>query len=410
MEQIGENSLKKLPSDTFCVLPFMHAAVSPTGSFRVCCNSNPKNNKIMKTPDKEFKMFRDDINDAWNSPDYKKIRKQFIDGERPETCQRCFREEDAGIRSPRIGYNEKWWRDDVQVAEEIPLDIRYVDIRLGNLCNLKCRMCNPWSSSMWVKDWNKIVHTAELAPNEPLSDNDLDWMGQLGEWPDRKQTGVNFVEIAHSIEEIYLTGGEPTLALSQYKLFDYCIENDLAKGIRLKYNTNLTNVPQKMVDYWKHFKRVQLNASIDAVGARDRYIRYPSTWDKIEENFDKLNVLPNVTMQIHCTVQVLNVCAMNELFDWIKSKDIADDQIYLNILNHPESMNIRSLPKELKELAEKNLQDYKHIPKVEDTIKYMWAEDWHEKRWQEFVAYNSKADELQKGNLLDVCPEFNGYI
>ena len=136
-------------------------------------------------------------------------------------------------------------------------------------------MCNPWSSSMWVKDWNKIVDTAELAPNEPLSTEDLDWMGKLGEWPDKEQTGVNFVEIAHSIEEIYPTGGEPTLALSQYKLFDYCIENDLASNIRLKYNTNLTNVPQKMLDYWKHFKRVQLNASIDAVGDRDRYIRYP---------------------------------------------------------------------------------------------------------------------------------------
>ena len=137
-------------------------------------------------------MFRDDINEVWNSPDYQKIPKQFIDGERPETC-RCFREEDAGVRP--IGYNEKWWKDDVQVAEEIPLDIRYVDIRLGNLCNLKCRMCNP-IIDMWVKDWNSIVDTAELAPNEP-PDEDKDWMKVLGEWPDRKQTGVNFVEIAH---------------------------------------------------------------------------------------------------------------------------------------------------------------------------------------------------------------------
>lgn len=402
--------MKKLPSETFCVLPFMHAAISPTGSFRVCCNSNPKNNKIWKTENKEYKMFRDDINEVWNSPDYQKIRKQFMDGERPETCQRCFREEDSGIRSPRIGYNEKWWRDDVQVAEKIPLDIRYVDIRLGNLCNLKCRMCNPWSSSMWVKDWNSIVDTAELAPNEPLTQDDLDWMGKLGEWPDREKTGVNFVEIAHSIEEIYLTGGEPTLALSQYKLFDYCIENDLASNIRLKYNTNLTNVPQKMLDYWRHFKRVQLNASIDAVGDRDRYIRYPSTWEKIEENFDKLNNLPNVAIQIHCTVQVLNVCALDQLFDWIASKNIRDDQIYLNILNHPECLNIRSLPISLKNLAQLKLAEYRHIPKVEDVIKYMWAEDWHEKRWQEFKDYNSRADELQRGNLLEVCREFEGFV
>jgi sulfatase maturation enzyme AslB (radical SAM superfamily) len=263
---------------------------------------------------------------------------------------------------------------------------------------------------MWVKDWNQVVDTAELAPNEPLSDEDLEWMGQLGEWPDRKKTGVNFVEIAHTIEEIYLTGGEPTLALSQYALFDYCIENDLASNIRLKYNTNLTNVPDKMLEYWKHFKRVQLNCSIDAVGARDRYIRYPSNFEKIEENFDRLNQLDNVNIQIHCTVQMLNILALHELLDWMEAKGLEKDQLYLNILNHPESMNIRVLPTELKERAVINLLQYKDWPKVDDTLQYMNAEDWHDKRWQEFVDFNLRTDGLQKGNLVDACPEFKDYI
>ena len=404
--------MKKLPSETFCVLPWMHVAVNPGGSFRVCCNSNPKTNRIIKDPDtgKEYKIFRDSIEDMWNSPTYREFRRQFLAGERPETCQRCFREEDAGIRSPRIGYNEKWFKDDLVLEEEAPVDIRYVDLRLGNLCNLKCRMCNPWSSSMWVKDWNEVVDTAELTPNSPLSQEDMEYMDTMREWPDRKQTGVNFVDIAHTIEEIYLTGGEPTLAKSQYKLFDYCIENDLAANIKLKYNTNLTNVPQEMVDYWRHFKSVQLNTSIDATGKRDRYIRYPSNWSKVEENFDKLNALPNVNIQSPCTVQVLNMCAMDELFDWIASKGIADDQIYLNILNHPECMNIRTLPLQLKNIARMKLEEYRHIPKVEDTIKYMFAEDWYDKRWKEFVDYNRKTDELQKMNLMDVCPEFKELI
>ena len=403
---------KDLPSDTFCVLPFMHVAVNPGGGYRVCCNSNPKNNKIMRDddPTKSYRIYKDDIDDVWNSNHYKEIRKQFINGERPETCQRCFREEDTGIRSPRIGYNEKWLKDSVKIAEEIPVDVRYVDLRLGNLCNLKCRMCNPWSSSMWVKDWNKVVDTAELVPNDPLTQEEFDHLEVMQQWPDRKQTATTFVEIAHTIEEIYLTGGEPTLATSQYALFDYCIENDLASGIKLKYNTNLTNVPQKMIDYWSHFKRVQLNCSIDATGERDRYIRYPSNWGKVEQTFDKLNALPNVNIQIHCTVQVLNMCAMSDLFDWIASKGITDDQIYLNILNHPESMNIRTLPSELKQLAEERLQPYLHIPKVADTIKYMWAEDWYEKRWKEFVDFNIKTDELQKGNLLEIAPEFSKFI
>ena len=167
---------KKLPSKTFCVLPWMHLATNPGGSLRICCNSNPKTNRIIKDPDtkKEYKIFRDSMEEAWNSDTYKEFRRQFLAGERPETCVRCFREEDAGVRSPRIGYNEKWMRDDIVLTETPPMDIRYVDLRLGNLCNLKCRMCNPWSSSMWVKDWNQVVGTAELTPNAPLNDGDMD--------------------------------------------------------------------------------------------------------------------------------------------------------------------------------------------------------------------------------------------
>ena len=39
----------------------------------------------------------------------------------------------------------------------------------------------------------------------------------------------------------------------------------------------------------------------------------------------------------------------------------------------------------------------------------MWAEDWYETKWTEFLDYNKKMDELQKGNLLDGRPEFKDY-
>ena len=403
---------QELPSETFCVLPFMHVATNAAGSFRVCCNSNPNTNQIINPENnKPYKIYKHSIEEMWNSPTYTEIRRQLIAGEKPEMCVRCFREEAAGIRSPRSGFNEKWWNDTVTVAEEIPVDVRYVDLRLGNLCNLKCRMCNPWASSMWVKDWNHVVPTAKLDPDITIDEETLAFMNVMTEWPDYKKTGLNFQDIAHTVEEIYLTGGEPTLAKSQYALLDYCIENDLAKGIRLKYNTNLTNVPPKMIEYWQHFKRVQLNCSIDAVGHRDRYIRYPSSWEKVEENFDKLNSLDNVYIQIHCTVQALNVCVLSELLDFAERKGLrSEDQVYLNILNHPRGLNVRVLPKELKQLAEERLAEYHHWPKVNDVIKYMWAEDWHGDFWHEFVAYNSKTDELQGMRLLDVCPEFAGYV
>lgn len=406
---------KKLPSDTFCVLPWMHIAVTPSGSYRLCCNSDPKTNKIWKDDKNEYKFFKvaeeNEVANVWHSDDYVNFRKQFLNGERPKTCERCFREEDAGIRSPRMNYNAKWMRDDIELTEKPPADIRYVDIRLGNLCNLKCRMCNPWSSSKWVKDWNNVVDTSEtLEPAKALTEDNMKWMEELSQWPEWKGTTKNFLAVAETVEEIYLTGGEPTLAKSQYRLLSYCIENGLAKKIKLKYNTNLTNVPDEMIELWSHFRRVQLNASIDAVGERDRYIRYPSSWAKIEENFDKLAAMDNVDIQVHCTVQALNVCALYELILWLEQKGLSHDNLYLNILNHPYALNIRVLPEELKDFAQATLEEFTDWPKVQDTINYMWAEDWHEKYWDDFVAFNLRTDELQRGNLLDACPEFKGYI
>ena len=391
----------------------MHVATNSSGSYRLCCNSNPNTNQI-RDPEtgKPYKIYKHSVEEIWNSEQYKEYRRQFMNGEMPKTCERCYREEAAGVRSPRIGFNEKWFKDDVVVAEEIIPDIRYVDLRLGNLCNLKCRMCNPWSSSMWAKDWHNIATTTDLLPNEPpTSAEDFEWLDQMAAWPDRKTTGDNFVAMADTIEEIYLTGGEPTLIKSQYALFDYCIERGISKNIRLKYNTNLTNVPAEMIEYWRHFKRVQLNASIDAVGDRDRYIRYPSSWNKIEENFNKLRTLPNVNIQVHCTVQALNICALHELLDWVQEQELdVNSQIYLNILNHPARWNIRTLPRELKQLADDRLADYHHIPKLTETLQYMWAEDWYEKHWEDFVKFNTKLDDLHRGNLLEVCPEFQGFV
>jgi len=398
--------MTKKVSDTFCVLPFMHVATNAAGSYRVCCNSTPGENTILQENGKPYKIYKHDLDEVWNSPTYKTIRKQFIDGERPDMCARCFREEDAGVRSARAGFNEKWLKEDVKIDVEIPVDVKYVDLRLGNLCNLKCRMCNPWASSMWVKDWNKVQDAAFAEPSQKLDDNTLEFMNTMTEWPDWEKTGVTFTEIAHTVEEIYLTGGEPTLAVSQYKLLDYCIEHDLASGIRLKYNTNLTNVPPKMIEYWSHFKRVQLNCSIDAVGARDRYIRYPSHWHVVERTFDELSKLDNVYIQIHCTVQALNICALHEVIEFAESRGLQHDQLYLNILNHPRSMNIQVLPHHLKTLALYNLKKHSAWPKVDDVLKYLNAGHTYDDHWQEFIDYNLKMDELQRGTLVDACPEF----
>ena len=379
-------------SKTFCILPWMHLATNASGNLRVCCNSTPGKNFITNETGNPYKLNRDNLNEAWNSQVYTTIRKQLLNNERPDMCQRCFREEDVGIKSARQSWNLKW-KEDKEYTEDAPFDIKYVDLRLGNLCNLKCRMCNPYASNMWVKEWHLINNALDPSEYERLSKMN---------WPEDEKTWENLFSIAHTVDEIYLTGGEPTVIKEQQKLLDYFIDNGTAKNIRLKYNTNLLLLPTWLLERWSHFKRVQLNCSIDATGALDTYIRHPSKWSKIVKNFEAIRQLTNAGIEIHCTVQMYNILRLPELIDWATPYG---HRIYFNILNHPEELNIRVLPEHLKDQAAKQLQPYLHLDKVQSIIDYMYAEDWNHK-YTRFLEYTTALDKSRSENLFDLIPEF----
>ena len=382
-------------SNTFCILPWMHLATTATGNLRVCCNSTPGDNLILKPDGTPYKLYRDNMQAAWNSETYATIRKQLLNNERPDMCTRCFREEDAGIRSARQAWNEKW-TEDKPYTLDAPFEIKYVDLRLGNLCNLKCRMCNPYSSNMWVKEWASV--------DTALSESEYKRLSRM-DWPEQEKTWENLFDIAHTVEEIYLTGGEPTVIKEQQRLLDYLIDEGIAGNIRLKYNTNLVKMPEWLFDRWLHFKRIQLNCSIDAVGELDHYIRHPSRWQTVLENFERIQTLDNANIEIHCTVQMYNILRMSEFIEWANPYG---HKIYFNILNHPEHLNIRVLPNALKQQAHEQLKPYIDLPKVQDIIDYMWHEDWSEKL-PAFYKYTHTLDASRSENLHSIVPEFAHY-
>ena len=385
-----------MTSSTFCVLPWMHLATNASGNLRVCCNSTPGKNFITKSDSSPYKIYKDNLEEAWNSEVYTNIRKQMINGEQPEMCQRCFREESVGLKSARQAWNDKW-QQNKKYTEDAPFEIKYVDLRLGNLCNLKCRMCNPYASNQWVKEWDLVENA--------LDQNEYKRLSKMT-WPEQEKTWKNLFSIAHTVDEIYLTGGEPTIIKEQHKLLDFFIDNNTAKNIKLKYNTNLTNVPNHLLSKWAKFKRIQLNCSIDATGSLDRYIRYPSNWLNIERNFKRIRQLPNANIEIHCTVQMYNILRLQDLIEWANPYN---HKIYFNILNHPSQLNIRCLPSNLKVEVEHKLKPYKNLDRINGIIDYMNAEDWSDKL-PEFKKYTHTLDKSRDENILNYIPEFIDYV
>lgn len=400
------NRLLKKQSKTYCVVPWTQLAINSSGQYRVCCNALSGKNLVRNKLGETLMVYKNSADEVWKSETYQKIRKQMLNSERPEMCMRCFKEEDSGVESARQKLAKRW-SSTHSYNYLPPMDIKYIDLRLGNLCNLKCRMCNPYSSNKWVDEWNKVVDKAELDPNFILNKNQVKKLKNM-DWPSFEKTWENLYPILGSIEELYLTGGEPFVSLEQVNLLKKMVNSGKSKNIILKYNTNLTLLPEKLIPLWKNFKMVVINASIDGMGAVNDYIRHPSKWEVIHSNLKKLFELRKqgvpLEIYIHITVQMYNIL---RLHDYIRFFNKFGRESYLNILNHPYCLNIRTLPDSLKEKVTSNLSSLSSIVSVNEVIKYLNKESLYDKYYQEFLDYTKTLDRVRGENFKKIIPEFS---
>ncbi|MCZ0933176.1 MAG: twitch domain-containing radical SAM protein [Oligoflexia bacterium] len=394
----------KKNSKTFCILPWMHVSTSPSGNLRVCCNGDFNKNFILNSDGSPYKIYKDDLKKAWHAPFYKKIRWQMLDGQRPEMCAPCFREEEACSESPRTRYNQKYMFD-YEPSETPPFHIKYIDLRLGNKCNLRCRMCNPYVSNSMLREWEELSKRNLSQFIRPLSQNEKKKFKNLS-WPE-KMDFSKFLQLMQYVEEIYLTGGEPLLIQEQYDLLEQIIQKGFASNISLKYNTNLTKYDFKIGHLWKHFKKIHLHISIDGFGKLNDYIRYPSQWTQIENNLKEMislnEKLSNMAFRIDCTVQMYNITSMTDLLWWVKKQNL---DLYLNILDTPKFLNIRVLPDELKKKARESLLPFQKDFPVKKIIDYMERESWMD-YLDDFFHWTDFFDKSRNQNLNDVLPELS---
>ena len=170
-----QNQIKETSgSSTFCVLPWIHFATRPNGDMRLCCSANAsgagKDHEIglVKNEDGRPANFgKTTPMHAWNNAYMKSVRKTMLKGEKPASCTKCFQEESKGVVSKRVWETITWHYDDVDIPElirqtqedgTVPEKLKYLDLRLGHTCNIKCVMCSPHDSSRWLQDHSKLMN------------------------------------------------------------------------------------------------------------------------------------------------------------------------------------------------------------------------------------------------------------
>jgi len=421
-------------SSTYCVLPWIHFATRPNGDMRLCCSANASGaggdhevGLVKNGNGRPANFGTDTPMSAWNNNYMKSVRTAMLAGNVPKSCTKCFDEESKGVVSKRIWETLTWHHDDVDIPElirqtkedgTVPEQLKYLDLRLGHTCNIKCVMCSPHDSSRWLQDHYKLMD--KLKDPNVTRQMQFDKKKFDNKWHEKSTFWEDMYAQIPNLKQVYFAGGEP-LMIKEHKHF---IEEILRQGyqdkILLRYNSNGLLVDEDLIEIWKRFKKVKFAISMDACYERDEYIRHPTNWQTVERNLHMLDNTPdNITTSLATAIQILNVKHLPDFMKWkvesgFKKLNFANvpggiqmggGLVNMHLLYLPTFLSIQALPREDKQEVRERYTEFK---------KWLWRnyrqddDFWKHNPygWRRWEAVMNHMDAEDKSNELSGFREY----
>ncbi|MCB1016903.1 MAG: twitch domain-containing radical SAM protein, partial [Acidimicrobiales bacterium] len=346
----GEGPPAALP-ESICPLPWLNLSTDVNGSTRPCCKF------AQPSADSAYQLtnLRDgDLDAVWNGPAMQQLRRDFRAGERPVECSSCWNEEAAGIPSFRQTYvRDRGIHEEPDYAVDTPDHPVALDLKLTNACNLKCRICGPVASSLWLRE--------ELAVGGPDADpwlvENKDYFRANKITGDPTNRAVLRRWLLH-LDHLELTGGEPMLSRENREVLELVVAEGRPERMTLLLTTNATVVDERVLELLPAFGAVALTLSIDDIGARFEYERSPGRWDVAEPIVRRYAAMTSERLHvgINCSVSPLNVWYLPEMVGWLTADEaLAPVHLNLNLVHYPRHFCIQVLPAALKEAVEERL-------------------------------------------------------
>jgi len=392
--------------DTFCVLPWMHLYVGTDGNVLPCCQA-----------DHQYPMGNieeQSIDEIAKSNKFNQLRSNMVAGIRSKECSRCYQQEDAGLGSSRVGYNLKWSHVTVdQCNADGTIDNfkpTYLDIRLNNICNLKCRMCSGYFSSAIAQE------ETELFGNKISVDSTL-------KSQQRKSNLVKILEYLPFAEKIYFAGGEPLLAAEHYEILNALIDRGNT-DLEISYNTNFTTLQYRNIvvtDLWKKFSTIKIGASLDAIGEVAEYVRHGTNWKTIESNLALVKTqCPHINFTVTSTVGLLNLASLIDLQKTWHVDGLLDiSKFSLSAIVGPDHLTVCALPTNHKTRLDLLIKSHitwcqengasKLASQWNDVLNYMWSKD-NSYCLTEFKRLTKIMDQHRNESLVKTIPEFKDLL
>ena len=408
--------------------PFTGLATREDGAIKACCRSHPVG----------F-IDKDSLENIWNNLTMKRIRKQVLSNERPPECEPCFNLEDQGVESLRMRHiagkipeaRINLYPDALEkLAEDfsMPFEIPTIELKLNNLCNLKCRMCHPADSTSW-NDWSEVKDFYKKEGNiifDLVDLHNLEKKPLLDKFEDNPNWWASLEKLLPYFKRVEFAGGEPLMDPQHYRILDMLAP--YGNHIEIKYATNLSMLGKNnrtVWEYWPKFKSVAVNVSIDGIGDSYEYIRGNASWAELINNIKQIQPIPNISRIVGAvTVQVSNVLVLDKIIEYFLN-DLGI-VFHTHRVEYPKVLSAQVLPQPLRMLAVSRLiniqgkiKDFKLVKQhprlldytlgqIQDNINYLMARDQSNK-WQDCVLFNQALDSTRNQSFFDVTPEFKPY-
>ena len=205
----------------------------------------------------------------------------------PNGCQVCHTQESQGQVS---------FRNHSNAALKNISGTRY-ELMPSNICNLKCVMCYPASSTALAKERHTIgIEPMDLSRENNISIKQLELLSQVND-----------------IESISAIGGEFFLTKGNLEIMDFVI----AKNIPFRAVTNATVILDSHLERLKQIADLELQISIDGYAQGYEIMRYPAKWSEFADNVHRLiKELPQAQINFHFVAQALNIQQLVPTLDW----------------------------------------------------------------------------------------------
>ena len=364
-------------------MPFRGMQIDCDGEIKPCCLYKPH-------LDPAIKQYHITDYARWQSESLTQIQRHVTNNTVDPGCDHCVNTTSIPhpLRQAANGFFKYQPRYQAAATPE------WLDIRFGNFCNLKCMMCTPANSSQIEQEYHANTALYNIQGIQ-YSASGQKFGNVAKNWWDDSDSFDQVIAVLNRARYVNFSGGEPLIMPQLYRVMDA-----LDSECMVTFNTNLTRLLDRTVEYLKKFKKVILQVSLDGVGDHQEWIRWNSRWSDIDRNIATVCNINSITVNFNYLLQHTTVYTWPALWQYLQplNKEVVLLPVYEN--------TIRQGMLTQKSVSPADMQHFKdwieHNPGPHDQTLMQWISeyDFDPKLHQEFQNYVSMLDRIRGGNFV----------